>query len=239
LAAAVLGAGYSAHNARPGYQESATVLFTWSARNSAADAHVAVSPSLITTGEAVSQILMSPRVRRQVGAADGTAAYDVSLINSYNEDYPEFAYPELTLKTASNEAARTHRTFTVVARTLVRILASRQRVVNVRPAERIVAQIIADSGPVPLSGSKKRAFAGLILLAIVIGSAGWSALNRRHGTTTRPNLNTAVANLGWDKLDRSAAGWDNPWPDNPGRGRPGRGRHSRPALGRGRDQHIH
>jgi hypothetical protein len=130
---------------------------------------------------------MSPQAQIQIRAAHGVAGYDLALINIYNQDYPDYSYPEATLTTSSPDAAETHRTFTIAARILAQILAKRQKRTGVPSSRRISARIIGDSLPVAQTGSHKRVFAGLALLAMVACSttSGFIDRWRREGEPAR------------------------------------------------------
>jgi hypothetical protein len=172
--------GYSIHRAQPTYQESATVLFMQPGPQGYASQSSSVAPTLITTGEAVSLLLMSPQAQDQIQDSGGIADCNLTLINFYNQDYPEYSYPEATLTASSLDPASVHWTFLVAERTMTRILNTRQEQAGVPPGDRIATKLIGDSGPIVLANSRKRAFAGLALLAVVIGSSGWAALGRRY-----------------------------------------------------------
>jgi hypothetical protein len=175
-----VGAAYRIHQVQPSYQESATVLFALPGPQPYTDPYLPVSPTLITTGEAITQILMSPQAQNQVSNAGGDAVSNLALINFYNQDYPEYSYPEATLTASSADPRVAHRAFLLAARRIAGILASRQEQVGVPPGGRIVSRLIADTGPLAQHNSRKRAFGGLALLAFVIGASGWSAIGRWH-----------------------------------------------------------
>jgi hypothetical protein len=147
------------------------------------------APSLITSGEAMVQILMSPSVQNQIGAVGRGASVNLALVNLYNEEYPNYGVPLATLTAASPVAADTHRTFVVAARTLSLLLAARQKQAGVRPSERISARILADSGPIIQTGSRVRVYGGLALLAaMAIGLAGDGPARRAREPGRSPQL---------------------------------------------------
>ena len=172
------GLGYSLLTTRPTYAESATVLFALPKYESSADAYSWLAPSLITTGGAFSQIVMNPQSRRQIRAVGGAGNYDLELINYYNQDYPDYSFPDATLTATAPDATETHWTFVVATRLLNRVLAQRQELAGVPAGDRVSARLIADSGTVVQTGSRKRALAGLMLLAIVAGSVAWRFVSR-------------------------------------------------------------
>lgn len=169
---------YGLHRARPSYVESATVLFKMPAVDASARAYSRLGSALTTTSQVITQIVMSPQSQLLIRAAGGTASYDLALINLYNQDYPDYSYPEATLTASSPAAGETARTFTMATRMLTKILASRQARAGVPPGSRIAAQLIGDSGPIARAGSHKRAFAGLMLLTMVASSWAWNYFGR-------------------------------------------------------------
>ena len=174
------GVGLHIERSRPNYVESATVLFTVPAANSSTTVYTWQAGALISTGSVISQIVMSPQIEHKVARAGGTAAYSLTLVNLYNQDYPDYGYPEATLSVHSPDQVSTHRTYLIAKRMLIEILASRQRQARVPRGHRIVAQVANDSGPIPRTGSRKRALGGLLLLGLVAASTGWSLTGRRR-----------------------------------------------------------
>jgi hypothetical protein len=175
------GAGYSIKSTSPTYLESATVMFSLPKSQNSPNAYFLFAPSLIMSGEEISQILINPDAQRRIRKAGGTADVNLALVNLYNEEYPEYGQPLATLTTASHSAAAAHRTFVIAARLLGHILTAVQAQADVLPRNRIAARIIADTGPVVQAGSLKRAFAGLALLTVVAASLVWRVLGQRDG----------------------------------------------------------
>jgi hypothetical protein len=179
------GVGYDIGISPPMYLESALVEFSLPKTLNAPNAYYKFAPSLITSGEVMVQILNSPSVQRQIGAAGRGASVSLALVNLYNEEYPNYGVPLATLRAASPVAADAHRTFEVAARLFGHLLAARQKQMGVPPRGRISAQILGDSGPVVQTGSHARVFGGLALLtAIAVGLAWHGAA--RWGTGARP-----------------------------------------------------
>jgi hypothetical protein len=171
------------------YLESATVELSLPKAQNAPNAYYMFAPSLIASGEAMVQILMSPSVQRQIGATRRGASVSLALVNLYNEEYPYYGVPLATLTAASPAAADAHRTFVVAARTLGLLLAARQEQAGVRPSDRISARILGDSGPIIQTGSRVRVFGGLALLAaMAIGLAGDGAARRAREPGRSPQL---------------------------------------------------
>jgi hypothetical protein len=170
------GAGYGIGTSRPVYLESATVEFSLPKTKNAPNAYYMFAPSLITSGEAMVQILMSPSAQRQIGAAGRGASASLSLVNLYNEEYPYYGVPLATLTAVSPVAADARRAFVIAARVLGLVLAARQR--GVPPRERISAQILGDSGPIIQAGSRARVFGGLALLTAIVAGLAWNGAGR-------------------------------------------------------------
>jgi len=172
------GAGYDIEISPPMYLESATVELSLPKAQNAPNAYYMFAPSLIASGEAMVQILMSPSAQRQIGAAGRGASVSLALVNLYNEEYPHYGVPLATLTAASPVAADAHRTFVVTARVLGLVLAARQRQAGVPRRARISAQILGDSGPIIQTGSRARVFGGLALLAAIAVSLAWDGAGR-------------------------------------------------------------
>jgi hypothetical protein len=172
------GAGYDIEISPPMYLESATVELSLPKAQNAPNAYYIFAPSLIASGEAMVQILMSPSVQRQIGTAGRGASVSLALVNLYNEEYPYYGVPLATLTAASPVAADVHRTFAVATRVLGLLLAAQQRQAGVPPRERISAQILGDSGPIIQTGSRARVFGGLALLAAIAVGLAWDGAVR-------------------------------------------------------------
>jgi hypothetical protein len=174
-----VGLGVKIEENRPSYVESATVLFTTPNLDRSAELYTWQAQSLISAGSVVSQILMSPQVEHEVAQAGGAGHYNLALINFYNQEYPEYGYPEATLSASSPDATSTHRTYLIAERTMIKVLATWQSQAKAPPHHRITAQVSNDSGPMPRSGSRLRALGGLLLLCLVAAGTCWSVTGRR------------------------------------------------------------
>jgi hypothetical protein len=169
----VAGAGYEIMSTPPMYLESAIVEFSLPKSQAAPDAYYLFAPSLITTGEVITQLLTGAEAQHQIRESGGTASVSLALVNLYNEQYPEYSYPLATLTASSPSPARSRHGFTIAARLLEQTLAARQAQAGVAPRNRISARIIGDTGPVVQPGSPTRETAGLALLAVMAVSLAW------------------------------------------------------------------
>ena len=165
----------------PMYLESATVVFSLPKSQDALSAYLGYAPSLITTADAMTQILASPQAQRQIREAGGTASVSLALVNLYDEEYPNYGVPLATLTARSLSPAADRQTFVLAEQRIHRLLAVRQAGFGVRPYNRISAQIIGDTGPIIQSGSSRRVLAGLAVLSLVAVSMLWSCIDRRAG----------------------------------------------------------
>jgi hypothetical protein len=177
--------GNSLYHTCPHYEQSAVVLVTILGRRSAANGYAIPSTTLIAASALITRIVADPESERLIRRAGGTGSYRLSMLNFYNQDYPRYNYPEAILTVSSPSPLETTRTFTATARVLAFVLSRQQRRLGVRPADRIVAKIIANSGPVAASGSAKRAMAGALLIAAVLGPAGLRTIDRHWLAASR------------------------------------------------------
>src|SRR5260370_26090691 len=111
--------------------------------------------------------MMSPRGQEKARGAGATSAFNVALVNTYSQQYPNYSEPYVTVSASGNDPAEAHRTFAVVSGLFAGDLVALQAQEGTAPIHRIGAHIIGDTGPVAQSGSPKRTYAGLALLTIV------------------------------------------------------------------------
>ena len=180
------GLAYGIEGVPPTYLESASVLFSLPKSKTNPNAYYYFAPSLIMSGEGISQLLANQQVQGQIRKAGGTADVNLALINLYNEEYPEYGEPLATLTSSSQSAASTHRTFRIAKRLLDQILNSIQANAGVPMHNRISAQIFADTGPIIQQGSSKRVYAGIALLAAIGTGLLWGLIDRRVSWRSLP-----------------------------------------------------
>ena len=180
------GAAYAVRDTPATYQESALVVFSLPKSQSAPYAYTMFATSLISSADAITQVMMSPLAQRQMREAGGTAVVSMALVNLYSEQYPDYGQPLANLTSVSSSAANAHRSFQIAARTINRLLAARQAHANVRPRNRILTQIIGDTGPLIQVGSSKRVYAGLAVLTLVAVSIVTAPLRSRSTRKSWP-----------------------------------------------------
>jgi hypothetical protein len=161
------GVAYSIKRTPPTYQESATAVFIAPPSTEFPNPYASFNSSLITTAEVMTRFIMGPQGQQQVRAAGGTAKFAVSLVNLYNQQYPNYSQPYAQISATSTNPAAVHNTFLVVTRLLVHNLAESQAQQNVPAHTRVSIHPAADAGPLVQPGSSKRTFAGLLVLTIV------------------------------------------------------------------------
>jgi len=176
---------HSIKSSPPGYQESSTVIFIAPTSNNFPNPYDSAGDApLITTDEIVVRAMMSPQSKQLVQAAGGTGDFTVAMVNLYNQEYPDYSVPNATITTQASSPEAAHRTYVIVARQLTNRLAEMQA--KVQPHNRIVTNIVGDSGPIIQIGSPKRVYAGLILLTLIAFFMLAIFLDRHPGLAWRP-----------------------------------------------------
>jgi hypothetical protein len=178
---AVAAVGYDIKSTPVTYIDSATVILSLPKSETSPIAYEAHIVPLITTSELITQVLMSPQDQRKIRAAGGTATVSLTLVNLYDEEYPNYGVPMATLTSTSTNAAAAQHTFAIAVRRIDDSLAAMQARAGVAQGHRISASLIAWSGPVAQPGSKKRVYGGLAILAMMAVSTSWGMINRRRG----------------------------------------------------------
>jgi hypothetical protein len=168
--------GYDIKAAPRTYLESATVVFSAPKRLD----NPASALSLISSGDVLVQNLTSPGSQRLIRDAGGTAQFNLALVNSSDEEYADYNYPFATLSAQSASPYAARRTFIAALFVLRELLEERQAQVGVPLRSRVSADVIADFGPVIQTGSSKRVFATLALLAVIAIAMTSAFLDRRR-----------------------------------------------------------
>lgn len=174
IALAVAGAAYSFKHSPPTYQESTTLVFA-----APPDTASKYTDSLVTTCEIMVKWTLGPQGRQKLSQAGVTSGFNASLVNLYDQEYPNHPFPFVTVSASAQYPAVAHRMFVIGTQVLVRELLAQQVKQGVLPQNRITAHSVGDSGPVILQGSRIRSFAGLLLLTIVAAFLVLTFLDRR------------------------------------------------------------
>src|SRR5579862_9095548 len=142
LAAAL---GYEIKHAKPMYNDSSTVAFRTSG------SPFGVGNGFLVTADLMVRSMMSPQSEQLVRQAGGTVAYQVSLVNLYNIEFPEYAVPYATVSVTAPDPADAERTFAATMEVLAEELKTRQAGDGISPAAQIGVHVIAGTtGAVPL-----------------------------------------------------------------------------------------
>jgi hypothetical protein len=137
--------------------------------------------SLQVTEEAAAWFIMGPQGQRQVRAAGGTVPYDVAMLNSYNEEYPNYNQPYVTIAVMSHYPEEAEQTFRAVLGVLSKATLMLQERAGANPKNEVRAKLVAQpTGPVAQSGSHKRSYAALAVLAMIAIYMIARALDRRR-----------------------------------------------------------
>jgi len=158
---------YTFKRTPPVYQESATVVLTAPKSLAYPNPYTSFGQSLITTGEIMQFWINGAEGKQRLRQAGVASGLDVSLVNLYNQQYPYYGEPYLTVSATGQDPASAHRVFATGTGLLEQNLAARQASQGVKPTNRIAAHTIGDTGPIITPGSRKRSFPGLVLLTIV------------------------------------------------------------------------
>jgi hypothetical protein len=172
---AVLGFGYHLAHMNPGYTDAGTIGF--------------IAPNDPLTGFAYAQgtqvikvvtadYMTGTAANQQIRAAGGTAPYNVELLNGYNEEFPDYSQPYVTVTTSSPDPTSAQNTYNAVVSVLLRNLAERQQ--GVPPKAQITALPVNSTGPTLQTGSNKRVYAAIAVLTIVAAFMTASLLDRRR-----------------------------------------------------------
>lgn len=159
------------------YLESATVVFlTQKVPVDAADSSI-TAVSLVTTAAIITKNMMSPQTQILVRRAGGTANFNLTLVNFYNQDYPEYNFPFAALTARGVDPVATRRTFEAAVRVLEQLVKERQARISAKNT--ISMRIIGGGWPMVQGGSLKRSFVALGLLAVIAISV-LSGLVKKH-----------------------------------------------------------
>lgn len=170
------GLGYYVKHAIRGYTDTATAAFIAPPSRGLFSS----GNSLLVIDELTAKTAMSASGQRQVLNAGGKASYDVVLINLNNQDYPNYGVPYVTVTTTSADAGTAARTMSAVLKVLQQDASSLQAGQGAKPDTWIRVRAIANpTGPIAQTGSRKRALAGLAILALIAAYLIARFLDRR------------------------------------------------------------
>jgi hypothetical protein len=162
----------------PGYAESGTVAFTAPKSSVAMFQNTA---GLMAVEEAAAGYMAGPQAEQQVRAAGGTVPYNVSMLNSYNEEYPNYSLPYATILVTSPHPAAVEQTYDAVLNVFVGATEKVQQQAGASPSNEVKLTVITEpSGAIAEGGSNKRAYAGLGILSLIAIFLTAKLLDRRR-----------------------------------------------------------
>jgi hypothetical protein len=162
----------------PGYIDSGGVSFTAPKNSISMYENI---ESLQVVEEAVAWFMMGSQGEQEVRAAGGTVPYNVAMLNLYNEQYPDYSQPYVTIAVMSNYPEEAQQTFRAVLSVLRGATARLQERVGASPKNEVRARLVARSaGPIAQDGSPKRSYAALAILAMMATYLIAKVLDRRR-----------------------------------------------------------
>jgi hypothetical protein len=180
IAIAALAAGMFGHyliRGNPGYIDSGGVAFTAPKNPMSMFAN---KRSLQVVEEAAAWFMMGSQGEQQVRAAGGTASYNVAMLNLYNQEFPNYSQPYVTVTVMSNYPEEDQQTFRAVLGVLRKATATLQEQVGAAPKNVVTTTLVAQpTGPIAQGGSHKRSYAGMVVLTIIAVYAIARVLDRR------------------------------------------------------------
>lgn len=149
------------------WNDSATVVFKPPISQRYPNPYESGGGSIITAAGVIATYVNGSEGQKLVAAAGGTLPYTAELINSYNQDYPNYSAPEVDVEVNGTDVGAVMRTYTAVIQVLKAQTVARQTAAKAPKVDRIAIQVIGDPGPLDQPGSSKRSLGGLMLLTLV------------------------------------------------------------------------
>lgn len=162
-----LAVAYNIERTPQTFVDTGTVTFTTPYFPRSPNSDSSVNASLISAGEVVVQSINSPKCLVQIANSGGTAKFTFSLVNFYNQDFPEYLYPFATLTVQSTSEVLTRRTFEAVLKVASQDLLQRQADAAAPKRSLMHLNVVGNTGPVVAAGSLKRVFATLGVLDLI------------------------------------------------------------------------
>jgi hypothetical protein len=169
------GSAWDIKSNPPVYQESAEVIFAVPGPNP----YSTLNSELVPAANLMTRTMQGAGYEQQVRQAGGTAEFNIGLVNLYNEQFPYYDDPYVTVTAQSPGPEDASRTFQIAVRVFRNLVTVRQAQAGVQRQDFITTHIVADSGPVAQLGSMKRALAGLVVLTIMVLFLVVNFLDRR------------------------------------------------------------
>jgi hypothetical protein len=149
------------------YNESATVVFNPPISERYPNPYESGGGSLVTATGVIATYVNGPVGQKLVSAAGGTVPYTAELINTYNQQYPNYPAPEVDVEVNATDPGAVVRTYAAVIQVIKDQVVARQKAAKVPKRDRINTIVIGQPGPLSQPGSSKRTLGGLMLLTLV------------------------------------------------------------------------
>jgi hypothetical protein len=173
---AVGGVGYHVIHENPGFVDVGTIGF--------------VAPSVVpgqgvnsrgtqAIRVATAEYMMGPAAARVIKDRGATASYDVELVNGYNEEFPDYSQPYIQVTTSSLDPNAAQDTYNIVVSVMQKNLLDRQVDLGAKKASIIQGVQVNTTGPTIQTGSRKRDYAAVLILMIIVAFLTASLLDRR------------------------------------------------------------
>jgi hypothetical protein len=148
------------------YGDGATVVLTPPASTRYPNPFESGGGSVVTAAGVIAAYVQGSEGQRLVSAAGGTMPYTAQLINSYNQDFPNYVSAEIDVEVTGTDIASITRTYQAVIQVLKAQVVARQMAAQVPKIDRIHTIVIGNPGPLAQAGSPKRSLGGLMVLTL-------------------------------------------------------------------------
>lgn len=145
------------------YEEGATIVFMAPGANP----YSTLGSELVPMTNLITATVTSAKYLGKIRAAGGTAAADIAMVNLYNEQFPEYGVPYVTVSAQSYDPAEVARTFNIIVATLRSLVATRQNQAGVPQWSRVSIRVVGSSGVQATGGSHIRVLFGLAVLTLM------------------------------------------------------------------------
>ena len=125
------------------------------------------SSSSITAAGVIATYVNGSEGQKLVSAAGGTLPYTAQLINTYNQDYPNYPAPEVDVEVNGTDVGAVMRTYAAVIQVIKAQNVARQVAAKSQKVDWMTLKVIGGNGPLAQPGSSKRTLGGLMVLTLV------------------------------------------------------------------------
>jgi hypothetical protein len=158
-----VGLAWDIKTTPPTYEEGATIVFMLPGANP----YSTLGSQLIPVTNLMTATITSTKYLGEIRAAGGTAASNIAMVNLYNEQFPQYGVPYVSISSESSDPAAVGRTFDIIVETLRNLLSSRQTQAGVPQWGRVSIRVVGDSGVRARGGSHIRVLFGLAVLTLM------------------------------------------------------------------------